>query len=260
MRRTRSRSFSFAGDDADHQAAYVFPSRIIETVEIVFRTSFCAVPAFSRVEPARISGPTTHHDLALAQRGELRSRGTQTTHAVNAPAAAAARAAPSGERRAAARADDDDGVLGPMLELPRARAAPAASSSSAASRSLAVARIGAGDDGDDLVAVDAERRLALRRVERREAAGRACARVDEPAAAAKPLDDRVDDVRDGSSRPRPPPRARARPRGSSAHELGASRADRARHRSTLRASVTGRRLHRAESTTSSGGGQYHFSA
>jgi hypothetical protein len=28
-------------------------------VEIVFSTSFCAVPAFMRVEPAITSGPTT---------------------------------------------------------------------------------------------------------------------------------------------------------------------------------------------------------
>ncbi len=36
----------------------VLPSRIIEIVEIMFSTSFCAVPALRRVEPARISAPT----------------------------------------------------------------------------------------------------------------------------------------------------------------------------------------------------------
>ena len=36
----------------------VRPSRIIATVEIVFSTSFCAVPALSLVEPEMSSGPT----------------------------------------------------------------------------------------------------------------------------------------------------------------------------------------------------------
>ena len=34
-------------------------SRIIVAVEIMFRTSFCAVPDFMRVEPLTTSGPTT---------------------------------------------------------------------------------------------------------------------------------------------------------------------------------------------------------
>ena len=37
----------------------VFPSLIMAIVEIMLSTSFCAVPALSRVEPAMISGPTT---------------------------------------------------------------------------------------------------------------------------------------------------------------------------------------------------------
>ena len=59
----------------------------------MFRTSFCAVPAFSRVEPARISGPTTTA-ISRAQRPASSDPGTHTTQAVKAPAAAAARAAP----------------------------------------------------------------------------------------------------------------------------------------------------------------------
>ena len=37
----------------------VLPRRTIETVEIVLRISFWAVPAFMRVDPAITSGPTT---------------------------------------------------------------------------------------------------------------------------------------------------------------------------------------------------------
>src|SRR5690242_1273071 len=59
LRRARSRSLSFAGATPTIKPPYVRPSRIIVTVEIVLRTSFCAVPAFSRVEPAITSGPTT---------------------------------------------------------------------------------------------------------------------------------------------------------------------------------------------------------
>jgi hypothetical protein len=57
-------------------------------------------------------------------------------------------------------------------------------------------RVGAGDHGHYLVAADAERRLALGRVECCKASGRACPRVDEAPAAAQPLDDLVDDVGD----------------------------------------------------------------
>ena len=40
------------------QLLYVIPSRIIMAVLIMFRTSFCAVPAFMRLEPVMTSGPT----------------------------------------------------------------------------------------------------------------------------------------------------------------------------------------------------------
>jgi hypothetical protein len=59
MRRTRSRSLSFVARTSTMRLPKVLPSRTIDAVEIVLRTSFCAVPAFSRVEPARNSGPTT---------------------------------------------------------------------------------------------------------------------------------------------------------------------------------------------------------
>src|SRR5437764_2785971 len=49
FRRARSRNFAFSGTTPTIRPAYVRPRRIIAAVEIVFRMSFCAVPAFSRV-------------------------------------------------------------------------------------------------------------------------------------------------------------------------------------------------------------------
>jgi hypothetical protein len=57
--RARARSFSFAARTSTMRFPYVRPRRTIAAVEIVLRTSFCAVPALSRVEPASTSGPTT---------------------------------------------------------------------------------------------------------------------------------------------------------------------------------------------------------
>src|SRR5262249_44720776 len=59
LRRARSRSFALSGTTPTISPAYVRPSRIIVAVEIAFRTSFCAVPAFNRVDPETTSGPTT---------------------------------------------------------------------------------------------------------------------------------------------------------------------------------------------------------
>ena len=47
------------------------PRRIIVTVEIVFRMSFCAVPAFSRVEPETTSGADVDRDRVV---GDARER------------------------------------------------------------------------------------------------------------------------------------------------------------------------------------------
>ena len=94
MRRTRARSFSFAALTSTMRLSNVLPSRIIEMVETMFSTSFWAVPAFSRVEPASSSGPTTTTISRSTARPSSES-GAQTTHAVEAPAAAAASIAPS---------------------------------------------------------------------------------------------------------------------------------------------------------------------
>src|SRR5207248_1785481 len=92
-RRARVRSFSFVAATSIIRSPKVLPSRIIARVEIVFRTSFCAVPAFRRVEPATNSGPTTTASSCSQVRASSESR-TETTQAVRAPAAAAASSAP----------------------------------------------------------------------------------------------------------------------------------------------------------------------
>ena len=71
IRRTRSWSFSFAATTSTMRFPYVLPRRIIEIVEIVLSTSFCAVPALRRVDPARNSGPDDDRDLVVDQRTEL---------------------------------------------------------------------------------------------------------------------------------------------------------------------------------------------
>ena len=59
MRRTRARSLSLVATTSTIRFPKVLPSRIIAIVEIMLSTSFCAVPALSRVDPAITSGPTT---------------------------------------------------------------------------------------------------------------------------------------------------------------------------------------------------------
>ena len=71
IRRTRARSLSFVARTSTMRFPKVLPVQTIDTVEIVLRTSFCAVPDFSRVEPAK----TRAHDdgdLVVDERGERR--------------------------------------------------------------------------------------------------------------------------------------------------------------------------------------------
>ena len=74
MRRTRARSLSFVATTSTIRFPNVLPSRTIATVEIMLRTSFWAVPALSRVEPAITSLPTTTAISCSASRRELRLR------------------------------------------------------------------------------------------------------------------------------------------------------------------------------------------
>src|SRR6185503_10029726 len=93
-RRARAASFSFDERTSIIRPSYVLPSRIIATVEIVFRTSFCDVPALSLVEPATNSGPTT---TARSWSACLASSepSTAVSATVSAPASAAAPSAAS---------------------------------------------------------------------------------------------------------------------------------------------------------------------
>ena len=190
---------------------YVFPSRIIEMVESVLRTSFCAVPALSRVEPARNSGPTT----------------TAISCSTSSPSAE------SGDR------DDAGGQRSRLARRLRARRARTAcvplaltptttsagrspSARTIVGRRLAIVLGGlllerrgcsraAGDERDhDPPGGSGERRLALGRVERGDQPGRAGADVDEPPAIAKPLGDRVHRRRDRTGAAAQLPRGRWR--------------------------------------------------
>ena len=93
MLRTRARSLSFVASTSTIRFPYVLPSRIIEIVEIMFRTSFWAVPAFSRVEPARNSAPTGTHTTSSASSASS-DPSTQTMQPVSASRVRAASRAP----------------------------------------------------------------------------------------------------------------------------------------------------------------------
>src|ERR1043166_6782149 len=58
MRVARSRNFTFAGTTSTIRLLVTLPSRTMASVDSVFKMSLVAVPAFRRVEPVRISGPT----------------------------------------------------------------------------------------------------------------------------------------------------------------------------------------------------------
>ena len=169
---------------------YVLPSRTIVTVEIVFRSSFCAVPAFILVEPAITSGPTTTATSCSASRPSSESS-AQTSATVSAPVRRAALGGADHVGRATARREQDDGIaLLHVRGLDVAR-----------SRDLVVlGRLlgdrergdAAGHEDDHLLGRDAERRPALGGIDRREPSGGAGADVDQPAAALEPLGDRID--------------------------------------------------------------------
>src|SRR5918994_1447022 len=139
IERTRSRSFSFDAATSTIRLPYVFPSRIIETVESVLSTSFCAVPALSRVDPATSSGPTTT-SIARSASAASSDPGAQTSATVRAPAARAARTASTtyGVRPLALIPTTTSLGLGASRSSSRAPAAP---SSSAASCSRADAAL-----------------------------------------------------------------------------------------------------------------------
>ena len=71
------------------RSPFVRPLRIIAAVESMLRTSFVAVPALRRLEPARISGPTST-TIGTATASASAEPGTHVTHDVNTPRARAA--------------------------------------------------------------------------------------------------------------------------------------------------------------------------
>jgi hypothetical protein len=111
------------------------PSLIIEIVEIMFRTSFWAVPAFSRVEPASTSGPTGTQ-ISRSASAASSEPSTQTRQAVRAPADRAASRAPRTyeDRPLALMPTTASAAVTPS---PCTSRVPPSASSSAASRSAA---------------------------------------------------------------------------------------------------------------------------
>src|SRR2546426_12547108 len=59
MRTARSRSFTLLGFRSTIRLLITLPVRTMARVVKIFRISFVAVPDLSRVEPVRISGPTS---------------------------------------------------------------------------------------------------------------------------------------------------------------------------------------------------------
>jgi hypothetical protein len=96
MRWLRSTSLSFQALRSTIRLPYVFPSRIMAPVVSVFNTSFVAVPAFIRVDPVTISGPTrTVMQMSQLSRSS-RGGSEHDRNTVRAPSTwARARAAPT---------------------------------------------------------------------------------------------------------------------------------------------------------------------
>jgi hypothetical protein len=106
----------------------VRPSFTITAVENAVSTSFCAVPAFMRVDPATTSGPvSTSTSTSMSSRPV--ACGLENTRPVCAPSSRAARSAPStyGVRPDAVRPS----TKSPAEADAASSAAPASSSSSA---------------------------------------------------------------------------------------------------------------------------------
>ena len=222
IRRARARELLVRGATSTIRFPKVFPSRIIVTVEIVFRTSFCAVPALSRVEPATNSGPTTTAISCSAPRASSESvdaddrdasarrprrppRARRATYGVRplalTPTTASAAETPSASTRAAPGV----GVVLGRLALGRRQALPA---TSATTWPGAVEKV---------VSHSAASSAAM-------PAGRAGADVDQPAAGARGAST-IASIAAASSgrrgRPRPAP---SRPRRSSARRAPTSSA------------------------------------
>ncbi len=157
-------------------------------VEMMLSTTFWAVPAFSRVEPAMISGPVTS-SIGWSTWRLSSASGFDEMPTVRAPTSAAWWTAPI--------------VYGVRPDA----ATPTTTSSGETASSIDVGGAGSGvvldrlprrvhrprttgEDADDAVRV--ERRWAFGGVEHAHPARRAGADVDQPPAPAQPLDDGID--------------------------------------------------------------------
>ena len=163
----------------------------------MFSTSFWAVPALSRVEPARISGSDDDRDLVVDGLPERRPCDGDDRHGERACRSGGVD--PAGHvGRAATRADADDHVGRPDAQV--AHGAPTGVGVVLGGLLLRGGALQpACEQRDHLTRSRRKRRLALGCVERRQTAGRPRTDVDEAAALAESRGDRVDSRRDGSS-------------------------------------------------------------
>ena len=90
-------------------------------VESMLRTSFCAVPAFSRVDPATSSGADDDLDAVVRGARPAAEPALQESPTVSAPAAPRVLDRADGVGRAAGGGDADDAVLGGQPELGQVR-------------------------------------------------------------------------------------------------------------------------------------------
>src|SRR5207249_3064146 len=109
-RTARARSFAERGCMSTMRLPYTFPSRVMLAVVRVLSTSFVAVPALSRVEPASTSAPGPGAMTTMAPNARaVRPRSTAGLHATST--------VPAPRRRASARAAAANGVT-PLAETP----------------------------------------------------------------------------------------------------------------------------------------------
>ncbi len=147
----------------------------------MFSTSFWAVPAFSRVEPAMNSGPDEHLDRMLDRQAQVAVR---VAHETRRQRALIPRVPGRGEHvgRAPARADPEHRVARSQAELDERLHACGGVILGAVRRRA---------DRDELLAVVG--RAALAGVEHAEPARRARAHIDQPPAGGESRRDRVHD-------------------------------------------------------------------
>ena len=111
----RATSFAFVARTSTMRLPYVLLLRTIASVVSMLSTSFCAVPAFRRVDPAMNSGPTTTSMAMSASRPAAES-GLHATETDRAERRRASRMARDHVGRPAGRADPDDHVVGRQAE------------------------------------------------------------------------------------------------------------------------------------------------